>query len=210
MHPVIRLFEPVVDSIAGMLGTYCEVVLHDFSDLEHSIIKIVNGHVTGRKVGDPITDFGLRMFKSHPAPDSLCASYITMAKNGRPIKSSSVLIRDTSGKIIGGLCINLDHAVYETAADVLQQICKISSTPQAIEETFETDSRKLLENGIQEVLGRRGRSIVRMSPLEKKAVVKELEARGIFLIKGAVNQVANSLGLARVTVYKYLDQVRKE
>jgi predicted transcriptional regulator YheO len=209
VHPITRLFEPIVDSIAEAYGTYCEVVLHDFSDLEHSIVKIVNGHITGRKVGDPITDLGLRMLKSHIPPGHLCASYRTKANNGRSIKSSSILIRDTKGKIIGGLCINLDLTTYETAFDALQQICRISSDPHDIQETFETDAGKLLKNGIQEVLERRGRSLVRMSPLEKREVIKELEAKGIFLIKGAVTQVANSLGLSRVSVYKYLDHIRK-
>lgn len=209
VHPIIQLFEPVVDSIAEVLGACCEVVLHDFSDLEHSIVKIVNGYITGRKVGDPVTDLGLKTLKSYFPPGRLCASYMTKGNNGRALKSSSVLIRDTRGRIIGGLCINLDLAALESASEVLQQICRISPNSHDLQETFETNAGKLLKNGIQEVLQRRGRSVARLGPLEKQEVVKELEAKGIFLIKGAVPKVANSLGLSRVSVYKYLSHIRK-
>ena len=54
----------VVDGIAGTFGPRCEVVLHDLSTLDHSIIKIANGHVTGRTIGGSITDQGLRQLRS--------------------------------------------------------------------------------------------------------------------------------------------------
>jgi len=42
-----------------MFGKKCEVILHDFIIPKHSIVEIGNGHVTGRKIGNPITDFAL-------------------------------------------------------------------------------------------------------------------------------------------------------
>jgi len=46
-------------TIAEMFGKKCEVLIHDFSNPQHSIIAIENGPVTGRKIGDPITDLAL-------------------------------------------------------------------------------------------------------------------------------------------------------
>lgn len=39
--------------IAAQFGPNCEVVVYDLTenDVEHSIVAIENGHVTGRKVG---------------------------------------------------------------------------------------------------------------------------------------------------------------
>jgi predicted transcriptional regulator YheO len=45
----------MVDALAGTFGRNCEVVLHDFSKSDQSIVKIANGHVTGRDVGGPPT-----------------------------------------------------------------------------------------------------------------------------------------------------------
>jgi predicted transcriptional regulator YheO len=61
--PLVKSLIPIVKAISATFGKNCEVVLHDFSGLQHSIILIENGHVTGRKVGDPITDFALASLK---------------------------------------------------------------------------------------------------------------------------------------------------
>lgn len=45
-----RLLEPyavIVDFLADYLGEHTEIVLHDLTDLEHSIKKC-NGHISGR------------------------------------------------------------------------------------------------------------------------------------------------------------------
>jgi len=55
---------PMMEGIAGQFGDNCEVVLHDHSQgLESSIIAIINGHVTGRKVGDPSSNLGLEVLR---------------------------------------------------------------------------------------------------------------------------------------------------
>ena len=59
VHPIIISLIPIVKTIAQTFGRNCEIVLYDLSGLQHSIIAIENGHVAGRKIGDPITDFSL-------------------------------------------------------------------------------------------------------------------------------------------------------
>uniref|UniRef100_UPI000B20528B PAS domain-containing protein n=1 Tax=Clostridium sp. NkU-1 TaxID=1095009 RepID=UPI000B20528B len=39
------------------------MVLHSLEDTEHSVIKIINGHHTGRTEGMPITDLALLMLE---------------------------------------------------------------------------------------------------------------------------------------------------
>lgn len=41
--------------ITAQFGDNCEVVVHDWSKpVDSTIVIIENGHVTGRKVGDPV------------------------------------------------------------------------------------------------------------------------------------------------------------
>ena len=49
----------LADTMADFIGPHCEVVIHSFESFEKSVVKIVNGHHTGREVGSPITDMGL-------------------------------------------------------------------------------------------------------------------------------------------------------
>ena len=49
----MNLLRQVAEGVAGQFGSSCEVVVHDLSqEPERSIVAIVNGHITGRKVGD--------------------------------------------------------------------------------------------------------------------------------------------------------------
>ena len=54
----LTVLEQIAQDIAAEFGTDCEVVIHDLKtkEPEHSIIYIVNGHVTGRNVGDGPSD----------------------------------------------------------------------------------------------------------------------------------------------------------
>ena len=66
---LIASFEPAVAALSALFGPGCEVVLHAFDSLHASVIKIANGHITGRKAGAPATDFALAQLQqttSHP------------------------------------------------------------------------------------------------------------------------------------------------
>jgi hypothetical protein len=81
-HPILTALIPVVEALGKTFGRYTEVVLHDISDPEHSIIAIANGEVTGRKVRGPMTEVGLRMIKeSQGAQDIL--NYSNYTRDGR-------------------------------------------------------------------------------------------------------------------------------
>ena len=59
--PLLAGYINVVKGLGTILGRDCEVLLHDVSHPESSIIACENGHVSGRAVGSPMTDFGLIM-----------------------------------------------------------------------------------------------------------------------------------------------------
>ena len=50
----LEMLKQIAQALAAQFGPNCEVVIHDLvaKDPEKSIVYIVNGHVTGRKMGD--------------------------------------------------------------------------------------------------------------------------------------------------------------
>jgi predicted transcriptional regulator YheO len=50
---LLSAFIPMVDFLAEVLGEGCEVVLHDVTNPERSVIAIRNSHVSGRDVALP-------------------------------------------------------------------------------------------------------------------------------------------------------------
>ena len=104
---ILESMKTVIAGLADYLGEGYEFVLHSLEDIEKSVIMIINGHHTGRKVGAPITDKALEMLDEIKAGgNSDYITYYTHNKNGAPLKSSTIAVRGKDDRIIGLLCIN--------------------------------------------------------------------------------------------------------
>ncbi len=44
---ILKSYEAVVDGLAMLIGSHCEIVLHSLQDLKCSAIRIANGEHTG-------------------------------------------------------------------------------------------------------------------------------------------------------------------
>jgi predicted transcriptional regulator YheO len=211
---LIECLKLVVEAIAGTFGSSCEVVLHDLRNIEnldHSIIKIINGHVTGRKVGGPITDQGLRNLKSGDK-ETLLTNYRSVTKDGRTLKSSSVIFRDMKGKPIAAVCINLDLTDFIEFNSRIQDIFGITEKDNQGEsiETFQNSGVSTLDGIADKAIKRRGKAVSSMGRKEKIEIVKQLDEGGYFLIKGAIKLLALKLNVSKYTIYNYLEQIHTE
>ena len=56
IHPILMAVVPIAKGVAETFGSNCEVVIHDFQNLDNSIVAIFNGHVTGRTIDTKMTD----------------------------------------------------------------------------------------------------------------------------------------------------------
>ena len=70
----------------------------------------------------------------------------------------------------------------------------------SVDNTIET----LFEEAVKEV----GKRPATMTTDEKINLVRILERKGVFQIKGVINQVALQLGVTNFTVYNYLKKIR--
>lgn len=207
---ILHALEPVVDNIAEAIGSNCEVVLHNLADFGHSIVKIANGHVTGRKVGGPFTGLGIEILKEAESPGKDVAnSYYNRLESGKLLKSSASVIRNAEGKPIAMICINIDLSI--PMADFLREfVPKDSEYPKREVEHFTVTTSGLVSSTLEMVMTRVS-NLRQMSPSDKnKRIVKELYLRGIFDIRGAIDVVAKQIGVSRYTVYNYLREAKVE
>ena len=93
-----------------MSGPRCEVAVHDLSDIDHSIIAIENGYLTGRKVGDSLLDFDVhKMFEPEYMRQPYLVNYTGKNTVGdRVFRFSTFYIRNSTGYVIGLLNTNVD------------------------------------------------------------------------------------------------------
>ena len=205
-----RTLGTIVDGIANVFGSNCEVVLHSLEDSSHSVVKIANSHVTGRKVGSPLTDFLAEILKrADSLEEDVIGCYYNKLDDGRLLKSVSVLLRNTKGKPIGFLCINIDLSA--PLLDFLTGFLPMrGESSKNIIEHFPITIKELisrtLEMVIADVSNRR-----EIPPSEKnKLITQELYKRGLFNVKGAIDLVAKEMGVSRYTIYNYIREAKVE
>ena len=63
---------------------------------------------------------------------------------------------------------------------------------------------------VHQIAGEIGGGLSTLSREEKQQVVRMLNERGAFLIRGAVEEVADLMGVSRITIYNYLNATRRE
>jgi len=210
---IIESYLPMVDFIATVYGKHCEVILHDLRKLENSIIAISNNHITGRNVNDTITDFALDIVhntEKYKNKNFIC-NYTGKTDDGRKnIRASTYFIRDKEDNLIGLLCINVDVTVLENARRVIDDfIIDEKNVETKKQENFSLSINDHVSSLIIQTLAEFEAESLRMTMEEKKQVVKDLESKGVFKLKGVVSEVAKSLKVSEQTVYRYLKELGK-
>lgn len=213
MHPLVQCLKPIVRGLSLALGPDYEVVLHDASDTKHSIVAIENGHISGRSVGDPLTDFGLFTLKKAGENSAQFASnFLARSAGGGRIRANTLFLRDEGGSIIGYLCINYDMTKAEMMQSIADHLTSINSSlyPGHFTEGGPSRSEDILERNLKLIREELGKPLHISSRKEKLQAVRKLEEEGFFLLKGAVEAFAQASGNSVYTVYGYLRLVRGE
>ena len=205
-HPILAVLKELAPSLAKTLGDDAEVVLHELSHPQDSVIAIA-GNVTGRKVGAPLTDLVLRLMRQGKLDEDLI-NYPNRTPSGKELRSSTIFIRDEKGEPIGCLCINFDLSKLMVAKSVIDSLCRTESFGSESHETFPHDVETMLHSSIEEFITQQGIPVSLMKKEDKLRTVEHLDEQGIFLIRGSVATVARALGVSRYTIYNYLDEIR--
>jgi predicted transcriptional regulator YheO len=214
MNPILTKYIPFVDFLAEALGHNTEVVLHDVSDFNNSVVAIRNNHISGRQVGSPMTNLGLKVIKeAGETHQSFIAGYQSRSKDGNLLKSSTYFIKDENDQIIAMLCLNTDYHMLQKAKDALAEISEELAVPDLqmpgmVSEFLSMDVSELIEHNIRRAYPEYGTTQRKLSQKEKMEIVSRLNDMGTFLMKGAVAYVAEAIGSSVPTIYRYLNSMK--
>ncbi|SFD87210.1 Predicted transcriptional regulator YheO, contains PAS and DNA-binding HTH domains [Lentibacillus persicus] len=197
------------DILVEMLGPKCEVAIHDFSNLERSLIYLA-GTLTNRRIGSPITDLVLKELQREQDGAQDFANYKTVSKEGLVMKSSTVFLRNDSNKVIGALCMNIDISLMIQIGGEIQDFITFDSGIEDNKESFHTTVHEVIGDMTTEALRKFHKAATLLERDEKIDVIRELEKKGAFLIKGSTEYVASVMGVSKYTIYNYLQKVRTE
>ena len=203
---ILGFYSELVPFFAAVCGPGCEVVLHDVTDPEHSLIRIANP-LSGRKVGDAMTDLSRDLQRKGIYSEAPFLSNYEGRSKGKNFLSSTYFIKN-KGELIGLLCVNKDTSVAADAAATLHALLERYNLNPASEseykENLDTSIGKMLNHRISEIIQEFGMSPKRMSREEKITVVHHMNEEGLLSVKGAVQEIAAQLEVSVPTVYRYL------
>ena len=206
---ILNLYKPLVPCIAELMGPECEVLLHDVFHPKESVIAISNGHLSGRDIGSPLTDFAKQMIQDNRYSEKQYLANYSGSSKGKEFVSSTYFIKN-EGQIIGMLCINRDMSLIKDVFHMLEAVKERFNLNPMDEEVVEVlddmPVDQMLEHMIKNAINQYGRNPKRLTKNEKMAIVNQLKAQGAFHMKGAVGEIARQLDVSEPTVYRYLNK----
>lgn len=208
---ILETLVTVAKGIANTFGPSCEVVVHDLSKPKTSVIAVFNNTVTGRKVGEGIRDLILTVLRSPDFKDDMLANYQSVTSEGKSIKCTTIVVRNNEKDVVGALCINTDLSSFVATKKFFDDFTRTHNlTPpeDKVVNVKNADVLDILDHLIQSTIKETGKLVEQMSKDDKAQVIKYLDEKGTFLVRGSVNWVAKKLGMSRNTVYSYLEQYR--
>jgi|SRR5690625_631355 len=203
---ILNRYIPIADMIFENFGRHCEVVVHNFENLNSSIQYIV-GNVTGRKTGAPITNVILKYLNKYGDNIKDMLGFTTRTKDGKFLKTSISFIRDDQGTVIGCMGINFDITGFVAVNQFIRDFSETNDLndigPEL--ELHENNIEDTFKTIVQMTLNSIGTPPKEMRREEKMLFVKRLEGKGVFLIQGSVDRISNILGVSKQTIYNYLE-----
>lgn len=210
----LEMLKQIAQALAAQFGSSCEVVIHDLTaqDPERSIVYIVNGHVTGRRLGDgPSTVVMEQILHAQENPkDHL--GYLTRTPDGKILKSSTVYIRDSRGRVTAILSINYDISSLLMVENAISGLVHTTGEESRGQEERITvlNVSDLLDDLIEQSVALVGKPVALMNKDDKVRAIQFLSQHGAFLITKSGDKVAKYFGISKYTLYSYIDLKQEE
>lgn len=211
----------LVKYLSELLGPSYEIALHDLSLEEGTIIAIANGHITDRTVGDGLTPKVKKFIEDKKYLSSdYEVNFMEKIHGDRTLRTSTLYIMDDL-EVVGLLCITFDDILYRNIAQELMRLCRpdylqspnFKMSKEIYREEVTTNFTNL-ENNIQRYINyiRKKYAIGtrKLSKEEKLQIVGELKEKGIFDIKGAVEETCQLIDVSISTIYRYLREIESK
>lgn len=205
-YDILHAMENIVDGIAAMWGEHTEVLLHSLDSNNPSIIKIANGHITGREVGAPITNIAL--VKLNEGKD-VSDAYITKSPDGKTLRSLTTIIRNKQNKAIGMLCVNSNlDAPFQSMMQSLLPNIHSHFDFGITSETFARNNDEMMHSSIENVREQVMNDSSIPPSKKSREIVTRLHELGVFDLKDSAQIAAKGLDISIHTIYRYLREIR--
>lgn len=216
MYKSLELYAKLVYFLSAALGDNCEIALHDLTSKDQEIVAISNNPISGREVGAKLSNLSLHYLEEKQYLNhDYVMNYKTVGNDGKLMRAATYFIKEEGREMpVGMLCINVNISDLEYLTSTIKKILGIKEEKD-IEfkmdnpvEILSSPLDEMIDMYIKECLEKMGFPSYflaeRLNVDEKIKVVKYLQEKGTFKVKGAIVLVAEKLAVSEPTVYRYL------
>ena len=124
------------------------------------------------------------------------------------MKSVTIAIRNSTKRIIGLLCFNINLDV--PMSQFLQNFISASDHSETSAVNFASSVEELVVQTVEKTIEEVTSDRMVANNNKNRQIVVSLYEKGIFDIKDAINLVAERLNISRHTVYLYIRQIKQD
>jgi len=219
MSDIMKHYEMLTNFLGNVLSDNYEIALLDLREGKRCITAIANGQNSGRTVGAPLTDLALKIIREGIwKKEPYLLNYSGLTKDKKPLISSTLFIKEGQ-ELLGMLCLNVDTQIYQELCQSILKLgglsmesssSKIVDLPMEHTETFTNDIGDMIASAMPDYIMENRIPADRLTQDEKISIVKQLNEKGVFMIKGAVSEAALKLNCSDATIYRYLSKISKQ
>ncbi|GAB6846714.1 helix-turn-helix transcriptional regulator [Paraburkholderia kururiensis] len=199
---LLREGAKIVEALGRTLAPLVEVVLHDLTRPEHSVVAIAN-NLSGRQAGDAVTELGLARI-TNPGFPEVVQNYANRFPDGRPAKSTSIGLKNSAGDYVAAICLNMDISLIGAVTAGLGQLMQTDSAAAPVGESLAPRRVEDVRAALERFAAARNTTPMGMTLAQRRDALRELAGSGLLNLRHAYAEVAQTLGVARSTVYTYL------
>lgn len=216
MYKSLEPYAKLVYFLSAALGDNCEIALHDLTSKDQEIVAISNNPISGREVGAKLSNLSSHYLEEKQYLNhDYVMNYKTVGNDGKLMRAATYFIKEEGREMpVGMLCINVNISDLEYLTSTIKKILGIKEEKD-IEfkmdnpvEILSSPLDEMIDMYIKECLEKMGFPSYflaeRLNVDEKIKVVKYLQEKGTFKVKGAIVLVAEKLAVSEPTVYRYL------
>lgn len=222
--PLLDMYKSLIKFLSFVLSDCYEIVLYwTDNGSSYYLAGIENGSVSGRTINSPISDYGLSLIHDKVFKEKdFVTHFKSITNHNIPLTSFSYFIKDNNKNLLGILAINYDnsndlnsiHRLEEIRNYIIQRSNSLANNYHK-EKPVAVTAPQLLTDEIDNIVYdmvspdilRQG---ISLSQELKIDIVRELNHKGLFSVKGAVNKVANLLNVSEPSIYRYLKIVNDQ
>lgn len=202
---ILNNYKILSQSLGKYIGSNAEIALYSFENQQYSIINIVNGHISNKKIGDILSDRDENVLKDILDKQIDYKNNFTESVTGECSKLNYTLIKNSYDIPIGMLIINWGFDI--SLVNTLKIFIPESINDNNSQEKQNSKSEEIILDAIKKVITGIDKEEVGAS-VYNKTIIRKLFNQGIFEFKESVQLVSNYLNISLHTVYLHLRSIK--